>query len=111
MKDDIERLAAAGVLTERQAEAFVLRSIEAVPRSAAAESMGVSVNTLDNYVRTARDKIEAAERTIEAIEEIRHEDLPSTCGNCGDALGGRYTVVDDDPMCLECGGVDPAEIP
>jgi len=110
MKDDVERLAAAGVLTERQAEAFVLRSVEAVPRSAAADSMGVSVNTLDNYVRTARDKIEAAERTIETLEEIRHEDLPTECSECGSTLGGRWTVVDDDPMCLECGGVDPADL-
>jgi formylmethanofuran dehydrogenase subunit E len=103
---DAERLAEAGLLTERQAEAFVLRRVEAVPREGAAQAMEISPNTLDEYLRAAADKIEAAEETLETLEEIRHEDLPSRCANCGDALGGRYTVEEGEPFCLPCAGIE-----
>jgi len=108
--DTISELAAAGLLTERQAEAFVLREIEAAPRQATADEMGISVNTLDNTLSAARRKVRQAEATVEAVQEARHEDLPSTCGNCGGRLGGSWSVIDGDPHCLDCAGVDPAEV-
>ena len=106
----IHEITRGGLLTERQAEAFVLREIEATPRQATADEMGISVNTLDNTLSTARKKVRQAEATVKAVEEARHEELPSTCGNCGDQLGGSWTVIDDDPHCLDCAGIDPAEI-
>jgi len=109
VESDTEQLADAGLLTERQAEAFVLRDIEACPRQATADEMGISVNTLDNTLSTARKKVRQAEATVDAVEKARHEDLPSTCGNCGDSLGGSWTVIDDDPHCFDCAGIDPAE--
>lgn len=107
--DDIEQLVEAGLLTERQAEAFILRDVELVPREATAESMGISTSTLDTTLGRARSKVEAAEATLEAVESIRHETLPEVCGNCGDRLGGSWTVIDEDPHCLECAGIDPEE--
>lgn len=105
--DAIERLAGAGLLTERQAEAYVLRDVELVPRSAAAESMGISVNTLDKRLSEARGKTEAAESTTEALQSIQSEDLPTECEECGDALGGRFSERDDgEAVCLDC-----AELP
>lgn len=109
-EDAIAELADAGMLTERQAEAFVLRDVEAVPRSAAAESMGVSVNTLDNTLGTAREKVEKAQKTAEAVESIRHEEIPIECTECEAALGGPFSEDEDgNALCLECAGIDPED--
>ena len=105
--DAIAELADAGLLTERQAEAFVLRDVEAVPRAAAADSMEVSVNTLDNTLGVARRKVERAQATAEAVEDIRFEDLPTECSECGDALGGPYSENEaGEAICLDCAGID-----
>ena len=106
VEETIDRLEETGLLTERQAEAFVLRDIELVPRQATAESMGVSVNTLDNRLARAREIVEEAREGLDVIEEARHEDIPKTCGNCGDGLGGRFVQEDGDSFCLECAGVE-----
>lgn len=107
VEEDIKQLADASLLTERQAEAFVLRDVEAVPREAAAEWMGVSVNVLDKHLRAARDKAQAAQATVDAIENIRHEDLPTECGDCGTTLGGRWSKDGDgNAICLECADVE-----
>lgn len=110
IEDSIEQLADAGLLTERQAEAFILREIEACPRQATAEQMGISVNTLDNTLGRARKLVDQAEATAAAVEEIRHEDLPSKCDDCGSTLGGSWTTdADGNAICFSCAGVDPAE--
>lgn len=75
--EDVATLTAAGLLTERQAEAYVLRDIEQVARKPTAEHMGVSVNVLDKHLRAARDKVEQAEATVEAVEAIRSAELPA----------------------------------
>lgn len=107
VEDAIAELADADLLTERQAEAFVLRDVEAVPREAAAESMGVSVNTLDNTLRTARDKVEKAQQTARAVESVRNEEIPIECTECGAALGGPFSEDEDgNALCLECAGID-----
>jgi predicted DNA-binding protein (UPF0251 family) len=106
-EDDIEQLADAGLLTERQAEAFVFRDVEVVPRQAAADSMGISVNTLDKRLAEARGKVEDAEATVDALREIRHEEFPSECSECGATLGGRWAEDDDGrPFCMDCSGVE-----
>ena len=108
--DDIDRLVEAGLLTERLATAYVLREIEAVPRDAAAESMGISVNTLDNQLRRARDIVDEAHETTAVVEHLKHPPLPSSCDKCGTTLGGRWTEEDGRPICLDCAGIDPDEI-
>lgn len=105
----IDRLATAGLLTERQAEAWVLRELEAVPRPEAADEMGISVNTLDNRLGEARRKIEEAEATVRVVEELRHRPLPTHCEECGDALDGPFTVFNGEPFCLDCADIDASK--
>jgi DNA-directed RNA polymerase specialized sigma24 family protein len=63
----VERLAEAGLLTERQAEAFVLRDCLDLTRSEVADRMGVSVSAVDNHAAAAREKIEAANATVREV--------------------------------------------
>jgi len=69
--EEIEMLADAGLLTERQAEAYVQRRIEAQPGYAVADHMGVTEPTLSGTVADAEDKIEAARETLDALKEIK----------------------------------------
>lgn len=73
VEEEIDILATAGLLTERQAEAFVYREVELVPRPEAAEAMGIQISTLDNYVRAAKEKVVKAQETANAVEQIRHQ--------------------------------------
>lgn len=105
-EEAVEMLADADLLTERQAEAFVHRDVECVPRQATADEMGISVNTLDKRLREARDKVEAAEATSEALDDIRNPPIPSECAECGETLGGRFAENGDgEPVCLDCGDI------
>ena len=72
-EEEVDALATAGLLTRRQAEAFVHRKIEGTPRAAAAEDMGISVSTLDDYVADAQQKLRAAGETIRALESVRFQ--------------------------------------
>lgn len=69
--DVVDSLAGAGLLTERQAEIYVLREIEQTPREATAERLGVSVNTVDNTLSTARRKVAAAAQTMVAVDSAK----------------------------------------
>jgi hypothetical protein len=103
----IDRLATAGLLTERQAEAYVWRRIEMQPGYAVADHMGINESTLSDYVAAAEEKVEAAEETVEQLEQLRHRPISDECSNCGTALGGRFATDDDDnPVCLDCSGAD-----
>lgn len=73
VEEEIDALTTAGLLTERQAEAFVYREVELVPRGAAADEMDIATSTLDDYVGDAKSKIQAAKDTIEAVDEIRYQ--------------------------------------
>lgn len=73
IEEEIDALATAGLLTERQAEAFVYRHVEAVPRRQAAEAMGIEPTTLDDYAADAKRKVTAAQETANAVEQIRHQ--------------------------------------
>lgn len=109
--ESVETLAEAGVLTERQAEAFVLRDVEGVPREAAAESMDISPNVLDKYLRAARDKVDSAEATVEAVQDVRHEEIPSRCSECDSTLGGRFSKDDEgNALCVDCAGIETDDI-
>ncbi|WP_179234006.1 sigma-70 region 4 domain-containing protein [Halorubrum halodurans] len=69
--DKIEMLAGADLLTERQAEAYVYREIEQLSRDDAAERMGISPSTLDDYRSDAAAKIQRAEGTLDVLETIQ----------------------------------------
>lgn len=72
-ESEVDALVTAGLLTEHQATAYVMREIEAVPREQAAESMGISVSGLDDARGKAVRKVQAARDTVEAVESIRHQ--------------------------------------
>jgi predicted DNA-binding protein (UPF0251 family) len=72
-EEEVDALADAGLLTERQAEAFVHRRIELTPRWAAAQDMGIAEDTLDDYVEVASEKIETAHATVEALGRVRYQ--------------------------------------
>jgi DNA-directed RNA polymerase specialized sigma24 family protein len=71
--EEVDALTTPGVLTERQAEAFVHREIELTPRWAAAEDMDIAVSTLDNHVQEAKRRIGGARELVEAVESIRYQ--------------------------------------
>lgn len=66
--DQIQHLADAGLLTRRQAEAYVLRDVERVSRPVAAKKMDISVNTLDKRLSEARRKVDKARDTIDIVD-------------------------------------------
>ena len=101
----VELLVDAGMLTERQAEAYVLRRVELTPGYAVAEHMDVTESTVSDYVSTAEEKLDAARETLDALEEIRFPELPTECSECASTLGGRWSENDDaEPICLDCAG-------
>lgn len=107
IEEAIDRIASAGLLTERQAEAYVFRDIELTPRQATADHMEISVNTLDKRLGEARRKVENAEETLETINDIRHRSMPDECTDCGKALSDRWSADDDGKaICLDCAGLE-----
>jgi len=73
VEEEIEMLVESGLLTERQAQAYVYREVESIPREAAAGEMGISTSTLDDYRADAVNKIEDAEDTLAVLEEIENQ--------------------------------------
>ena len=71
VEEEIELLADAELLTERQAEAYVQRRIEGQPGYIVADHMDINESTLSDYVSDAEHKIQAARDTVEALDEIR----------------------------------------
>ena len=73
VEEEIELLADAGLLTERQAEVFVRRRVEAEPGWSVAEDLGLAETTVSDYVGDAEKKLEQARATLNALEEIRFQ--------------------------------------
>jgi hypothetical protein len=74
--EEIDLLVEAGLLTERQSEAWVRRRVEAEPGWSVAEDMDIAESTLSDYVSDAEAKIGAARATTEAVDAIRDQ-LPA----------------------------------
>jgi len=107
--EEIELLAEAGLLTERQAQAYVYREVELWPLHAVADELDLTKSTISDYAREAGRKIDAAEATLDALGEIRDQ-IADECSECGAALGGRYATDETGAaLCFECAGVEPAE--
>lgn len=113
-EEQFDYVSSAGLLTERQAQAYLLREVQTVPRTQAADYMGVSVNVLDKHLRAARDKVESARDTLERLEEIddeMHPPAPDDCADCGATLAGPISRDDDGRyICLDCAGIDPDDL-
>lgn len=63
------RLSDPGLLTDRQALAYVLRDVEGVSRSESAERMGCSKSNLDTLLGRARRKLDQATSTLAVLHE------------------------------------------
>lgn len=71
--DLIADLVDAGLLTERQATAFVLRDIENTPVRGVMEALGTdSRQTAYNTTSRAREIVEQARDTVELIDGARY---------------------------------------
>ena len=64
------RLAAPGILTERQALAYVLRDVEGVPRQEAADRLGCSASNLDTLLGRARSNVDDAAATLSVLHGL-----------------------------------------
>jgi predicted DNA-binding protein (UPF0251 family) len=68
--EKIFTLSELGMLTERQAEAYVYRRIEKLDREETAAEMDVSTSTVDDYERAAADKLTNSEETINRLFDL-----------------------------------------
>lgn len=64
-------VATAGLLTEKQALAWLLRRRAGYHREAAASMMGISPSTLDTHLQRAAEQVQAARATLELLEPAR----------------------------------------
>jgi len=64
------RLAAPGVLTERQALAYVLRDVEGVPREETADRLKCSESNLDTLLGRARSNVDDAAATLSVLHRL-----------------------------------------
>jgi len=64
------RLAAPGILTERQALAYVLRDVEGVPREEAADRLECSESNLDTLLGRARSNVDDAAATLSVLHGL-----------------------------------------
>jgi DNA-directed RNA polymerase specialized sigma24 family protein len=63
-----------GVVTFRQAVAWLLRDVEGVGRQEAAERMDTSVSNLDQKLASAREKIQGARRTLGIVDDLEDDE-------------------------------------
>ena len=78
----VEALTSPGLLTEKQALAYVLRDVNGLSREQAAEVMGVSVSTQDTHATEARRKVGKARAVATVVEDLR-DDETTRCDGCG----------------------------
>ena len=65
----VEQLTEAGLLTEREAQAYVLRDDCSMGREYTADRLGISTSRVDNALRAARQRLQNARETIAVTEE------------------------------------------
>lgn len=69
-----KNLEATGILTEKQALAYVLRDVEGVRREEAADRMGTSTSNLDTHLSKARGYVEDARELVERLEALESDE-------------------------------------
>jgi len=75
-EEKIELLTDAGLLTERQAEAYVYRVIEGESGIKTAELMGgLDSTTVSDYKTVAENKVAEAQATVDVLAEIGTDDI------------------------------------
>lgn len=87
IQDTIERVVQHDLLTERQAEAYVRRSIAGQPLRVAADRMDITKQTVSDYDRAAQQKLADAEATLRAVEQAhQHVRLGADVSETDDAV-------------------------
>lgn len=69
--DKIESLSRPGLITERQAEAWILVDIEGIDRTQASDQMECSLSNVDALRQRAQQKIEAAQHTAALAHSLQ----------------------------------------
>jgi len=69
-----DRLAQAGLLTQKQANVYFITQIADRHRTVAASRLGISESAVDDHLRRARSKLNAARRTLKILDEIEDDD-------------------------------------
>lgn len=73
---DVAELLAGTILTERQAQAYLLREVVGVDRQAAAEAMDTTPSNVDNRHRRGREKVTDARRVVDELRRHRVDGDP-----------------------------------
>jgi len=104
---DAKRVAEAGLLTEREAQAWVLVEVHGWDVPAAADEMSVSESRVYNARSAASDDLDAARETLQLLDRLGAGDglSPAVCAGCGDGLSS-WTVADGHVVCPDCAGID-----
>lgn len=63
-----QELADAGILSDRQAEIWLLREIEGCSTEETADLIGIAPSTVSTQLSRARDRVESIQETAELIE-------------------------------------------
>lgn len=63
----VERLVDAGLFTERQAQAYVLREMEGIRRPDAADMLELDKTTVDSHHQEAKKKVRACRETLAIV--------------------------------------------
>lgn len=110
--DVVDALEDAGLLTRRQAQAFLLRHHTPLTRQQAADELGISVGVFDDHRAEADRKVEAARATVDVLDDLEGDDELAEV-----RMGRRQreAPVDDppadavdEPVCSDCEPLDDA---
>jgi hypothetical protein len=106
----INRLVDAGLLTRKQAVSYLGIKIDHAARYQVSEHLGIEPSTLDTHTARASEKIEAAERTLDIIDEYerdRYPPAPDSCDECGSGISGAFARTEDGrELCRDCTELD-----
>lgn len=99
----VKALASSGLLTKKQALAYVLREVYSVSRDDAAADMGVTTSTVDKHLSAAREKVAHARATVDHLDRIEQRESDDSADEAG--------VVDEAEAVEELGGGASMDIP
>lgn len=71
---DVAKALAGPTLTDRQALAYLLRDVVGLERKPTADVMDSTPSNVDNLQRKAREKLDDAQRVLDAIDAVEPEE-------------------------------------
>jgi len=110
-----DALAETGLLTEKEAYAFVYGRFGSLPlryldeMSSMLEKQGFeSSDEFTTVKERAESKIADAIWVYELIDAFRFPDFPEQCAKCSNSLGGMWVESEEGsgPICRECADID-----